>query len=310
MDANRRPVACTVAGSDSGGGAGIQADLLSFAACGVHGASVITAVTAQDTGAVHAIEAISLEMISRQMDAVALDLAPAAWKAGMLPTPEVVAVVAQRLEYHGAERVVVDPVLRATSGASLAAEAALVTLREALLPLALVVTPNLPEAAALSGLPVATPEDVHMAARAIAAMGPPVVVITGGHAAQDEAGGARHAATGRTADDGQSASATVTDLVLDIRGGAPGTFVELTHPRIGGAENRHGTGCSFSAALAAFLARGADPVDAAASASAFVAALLARGPSGVGAGHQPLTHIDPATAAPIVTAPRPPTPVR
>jgi hydroxymethylpyrimidine/phosphomethylpyrimidine kinase len=295
MDTNRRPVACTLAGSDSGGGAGIQADLLSFAACGVHGASVVTAVTAQDTIAVHAIEAISLEMIARQIDAVALDLAPAAWKTGMLPTPEVVAVVAQRLEMYGAERVVVDPVLRATSGASLAADAALVTLREALLPLAMVATPNLPEAAALSGLPVATSEEVRRAARAIAAMGPPVVVITGGHAADDAAGAG-------------ASGALVTDLVLDTRGGGPGTFVELTHPRVPGPD-RHGTGCSFSAALAAFLARGADPVDAAAGASAFVAALLARGPSGVGAGHQPLIHIDPAAAAPLLSAPRPPTPV-
>ncbi|HEV7680076.1 MAG TPA: bifunctional hydroxymethylpyrimidine kinase/phosphomethylpyrimidine kinase [Candidatus Dormibacteraeota bacterium] len=292
MDINRRPVACTVAGSDSGGGAGVQADLLSFAACGVHGASVVTAVTAQDTSAVHAIEAVSLEMVARQIDAVALDLAPAAWKTGMLPTAEIVAVVAQRLEMHGAERVVVDPVLRATSGASLTAGAALVTLRDALLPLALVATPNLPEAAALSGLPVATPDEVRQAARAIAAMGPAVVVITGGHA-----------------DGGGASGAVVTDLVLDTRGGGPGSFVELTHPRVPGPD-RHGTGCSFSAALAAFLARGADPVDAAASASAFVAALLARGPSGVGGGHQPLVHVDPAAAAPLLSAPHPPAPVR
>ena len=273
-----RLVACTVAGSDSGGGAGIQADLLSFAACGVHGASVVTAVTAQDTTAVHAVEPVSLEMVARQIDAVAADLAPAAWKTGMLPTPEIVAVVAQRLEMHGVERLVVDPVLRATSGAQLAADAALITLREALLPLALVVTPNLPEAAALSGLPVSTPDQVRDAARAIATLGPRFVVVTGGHA-----GGAE-----------------VTDTVLDA---ATGEFTLIPPPRLAGPD-RHGTGCSFSAALAAFLARGADPIDAVASASAFVASLLGRDGQGVGSGHQPLAHIDPASAAPLVRAQR------
>src|SRR5258708_24402001 len=142
MSSNLRPVAATVAGSDSGGGAGIQADLLSFAACGVHGASVVTAVTAQDTMAVRGVEVVSLEMVVRQLHPVAADLQPAAWKTGMLPTPEIVAVVAQRLEPYRASRVVVDPVLRASTGAALVADAALVTLREALLPLATVVTPN------------------------------------------------------------------------------------------------------------------------------------------------------------------------
>jgi len=275
-----RPVAGTVAGSDSGGGAGIQADLLSFAACGVHGATVVTAVTAQDTRAVRRVEPVSLETIAAQIDAVAEDLQPLAWKTGMLPTAQIVAVVAQRLELHGVERLVVDPVLRATSGAALADDAALLTLREALLPLALVATPNLPEAAALTGLPVSTPEKVRLAARAIAAMGPRVVVVTGGHAAGE----------------------VVVELVYDA---VSDRFVELTYPRVPGPD-RHGTGCSFSAALAAFLARGADPLDAAASAAAFVASLLLRPPSGVGEGRMPLTHVDPAASAPVVEAPRSP----
>src|SRR5258708_21041967 len=152
MDTSSRPVACTVAGSDSGGGAGIQADLLSFAACGVHGATVVTAVTAQDTRAVHAIEAVSLEMVARQIDAVAIDLQPAAWKTGMLPAPAIVAVVAQRLEMHGAVNLVVDPVLHATSGAALSVDAALATLRGALLPIASVVSANWMEAEARSWL--------------------------------------------------------------------------------------------------------------------------------------------------------------
>jgi hydroxymethylpyrimidine/phosphomethylpyrimidine kinase len=281
MSSNQRPVACTVAGSDSGGGAGIQADLLSFAACGVHGAGVVTAVTAQDTLAVRRVDPVALETVVAQIDAVAGDLEPAAWKTGMLPTPEIVAVVAQRLELHGVERLVVDPVLRATSGAALAADAALDTLRQALLPLALVVTPNLPEASALSGLPVATPAEVRAAAVAIAGLGPRLVVVTGGHGEGE----------------------TVVDLVYDAAGG--GTFVELAHPRVSGPE-RHGTGCSFSAALCAFLARDADPLDAAASASAFVASLLLRPLPGVGHGHQPLVHVAADAAAPLVRAPRAP----
>jgi hydroxymethylpyrimidine/phosphomethylpyrimidine kinase len=217
---------------------------------------------------VHAVEPVSLEMVARQIDAVALDLEPAAWKTGMLPTAEIVAVVAQRLEMHGAVRLVVDPVLRATSGAALGSDAALVALREALLPLALVVTPNWPEAAALAGLPVSSPDDARAAARAIAARGPRFVVVTGGH--------------------GEAGAAEVVDVVYDA---AADAFTPLAHPRIPGGEDRHGTGCSFSAALTAHLARGAEPVEAASLASAFVASLLARGPGGAGGGHAPLVHI-------------------
>jgi hydroxymethylpyrimidine/phosphomethylpyrimidine kinase len=276
METTVRPVACTIAGSDSGGGAGIQADLLSFAACGVHGASVVTAVTAQDTAAVHAVEPISLEMVARQIDAVAMDLQPLAWKTGMLPTPQIVAVVAQRLEMHGAERIVVDPVMRATSGDALASDAALVTLREALLPLAMVVTPNGPEASALSGLPVSNGDEAEVAARAIATLGPRCVVVTGGH---------------------HDGDLWAVDVAYDS---ATDSIARFTHRRVSG--ERHGTGCTFSAALAAFLARGAEPLDAAASASEFVAALLARGRPAVGAGAAPLLHVDPATAAPLVSA--------
>jgi len=281
MSSNPRPVAASVAGSDSGGGAGIQADLLSFAACGVHGATVVAAVTAQDTTRVHAVEPVSLEILARQIDAVATDLRPAAWKTGMLPTPEIVAVTAQRLEMHGAENLVVDPVLRASTGAELASQAALVALREALLPLATVVTPNLAEAAALTGLSIATPAELLAAARAIAGMGPRFVVVTGGH--------------------GDPSDPQVTDLVLEA---ATGTVTPLVHPRLPGPD-RHGTGCSFSAALAAFLARGAEPLDAAASASAYVEAALRRAPEGVGRGAGPLGHLPDDQVAPLVRAPQP-----
>jgi hydroxymethylpyrimidine/phosphomethylpyrimidine kinase len=249
MDTPMRPLACTVAGSDSGGGAGIQADLLSFAACGVRGATVVTAVTAQDSRAVHGFEAVSLEMVARQIDAVAADLQPSAWKTGMLPTPEIVAVVAQRLEMHGVATLCVDPVLRATSGAALSSDACVAALRGALLPLALVITPNWPEASALSGLPVSTRAEAEAAARAIALLGARFVVVTGGHGGGDD----------------------VVDLVYDASADA---FTALTHPRIAGGESRHGTGCSFSAALTAHLARGASVLDAAREASSFVAALL------------------------------------
>lgn len=270
------PVACTVAGSDSSGGAGIQADIRTFAACGVHGASVVVAVTAQSTVAVDAAEAVSLELVARQLDAVAGDLEPAAWKTGMLATADIVGVVVQRLEHWGVERLVVDPVMVSTSGRRLLAEAAVVTLREALLPLALVVTPNLPEARVLLGLEAAGPLDAEEAARALCRLGPRVAILTGGHAGGDE----------------------VVDVVHDS---ATGRTLRLANPRVPGAST-HGTGCTLSAAVTAFLARGLEPLDAAASARAYLQAALLRAPSGIGRGQGPLGHLDPAGAAPALQA--------
>lgn len=271
-----QPVACTIAGSDSGGGAGIQADLLSFAACGVFGCSVITAVTAQNTVGVRGVESVSLDMVARQLDAVAEDLAPVAWKTGMLASPEVVAVVVQRLEHHGAERLVVDPVMVAKSGHRLLGESAVVALREALLPLALVVTPNLPETRALLGRDEGAPLDVEAAARALCDLGPRVAVVKGGHGDGD----------------------VVVDVVHDA---LRGETLSLRHPRVPGSST-HGTGCTFSAAIAAFLARGLEPLDAISSARAYVQDALLRAP-GLGSGHGPLGHVDRAFAAPALTAP-------
>jgi hydroxymethylpyrimidine/phosphomethylpyrimidine kinase len=270
-----QPVACTVAGSDSGGGAGIQADLLSFGACGVYGCSVVVALTAQNTVGVRAVETASLDVIAQQIDAVADDLEPAAWRTGMLATPDIVAVVAQRFEYHGISRLVVDPVMVAKSGDRLLTEAAVVALREALLPLALIVTPNLPETRVLLGLDRGDALDPEVAARRLCERGPRLAVVKGGHATGDE----------------------VVDVVHDS---LTGTTVSLRYPRVAGSST-HGTGCTLSAAIAAFLARGVEPIDAVASARAYLQAALLRAP-GLGHGHGPLGHLDPAGAAPVVRA--------
>ena len=269
------PVVCTIAGSDSGGGAGIQADLKTFVACGVYGCSVIVALTAQDTVGVRAVEPVSLQMVAAQFDAVAEDLDPVAWKTGMLGSPQTIGVVAQRIEQHGVETLVVDPVMVAKSGDPLLDEAAVVTLREALLPLALVVTPNLPEAGVILEHEV-DPAGAADAARSLCELGPRLAVVKGGHAAGD----------------------VVVDVVHDAESGRT---VELRHPRVPGSST-HGTGCTLSAAIAAFLGRGVAPLDAVASARAYVQEALLRAP-GIGAGHGPLGHLDPDCAAPVVAAP-------
>lgn len=268
-----QPVAGTIAGSDSGGGAGIQADLKTFAACGVFGCSVIVALTAQNTVGVRGVEVVSLEMVARQIDAVAEDLEPAAWKTGMLATAEVAAVVAQRLEFHGVERLVVDPVMVAKSGDRLLSEAATVALRAALLPVALVVTPNLPETRVLLGMAADAPVDAVTAARALCALGPRVAVVKGGH--------------------------TDGDVVVDtVHDAASQTTLALRHARVPGSST-HGTGCTLSAAIAAFLARGVEPLDAVVSARSYLQEALLRAP-GLGHGHGPLGHLDAGVAAPVI----------
>ena len=267
------PVACTIAGSDSGGGAGIQADLKTFAACGVYGASCVVALTAQNTVGVRRVEAASLEMVADQIDAVAEDLAPAAWKTGMLATPDVIAVVVGRVEHHGITHLVVDPVMVAKSGDRLLTEAAVVTLREALLPHALVVTPNVPEARVLLGLHADATVDMLHVERRLCTLGPRVAVVKGGHVPGDD----------------------VVDVVYDS---LDDRALTLRHPRVPGTST-HGTGCTLSAAIAAFLARGVEPLDAIASARAYLQAALERAP-GIGHGHGPLGHVDTAAAAPIL----------
>jgi hydroxymethylpyrimidine/phosphomethylpyrimidine kinase len=265
-------VACTIAGSDSGGGAGIQADLKTFAALGVHGASAVVALTAQNTVGVRAVEAASPGMVAAQIDAIAEDLAPAAWKTGMLAHAEIIDTVVSRLRHHRARRLVVDPVMVAKSGDRLLDMEAVGVMLQRLLPMALVLTPNLPEAATLTGRTVESPEEARRAARDLSRLGPRLVVVKGGHAGGDP----------------------VVDVVYDA---ATQEWFELSAPRVPGTST-HGTGCTFSAAIAAHLARGLAPVDAIGRAREYLQATLRWAP-GLGHGHGPLGHLGPPGDAPI-----------
>jgi hydroxymethylpyrimidine/phosphomethylpyrimidine kinase len=250
------PAVLSIAGSDSGGGAGIQADLKAFARCGVHGMTAITAITAQSTVGVEAIEAVAPEMIVAQVGAVAEDIGVAAVKIGMLGTVETVEAVVEALRFVGDAPVVIDPVMVAESGAVLLDEAARSALVERLLPLATVVTPNIPEARVLSG---GSERDSQAdLAREVRALGPHAVVVTGGH------------------------SERVIDLFFDGRESAeiPGE----RHPD--GAA--HGSGCTHSSALAAHLALGYSPLEAARKAREIAAAAVASGLREIGAGPGPV----------------------
>ena len=218
-------IALTIAGSDSGGGAGIQADLKTFSALGVYGASVITALTAQNTRGVQGIHDVPPAFIARQIDSIFSDLAIDAVKIGMLSRPEAIEAVADGLARHGVETVVLDPVMVATSGDRLLAPEAVDRLRRTLIPKALILTPNLPEAAALLDEPVAADEAaMRRYAERLLALGPRAVLIKGGHA-----GGAES-----------------IDIFLD----AAGPMQRFAAPRVG-TRNTHGTGCTLSAAVAA-----------------------------------------------------------
>jgi hydroxymethylpyrimidine/phosphomethylpyrimidine kinase len=222
-------VALTIAGSDSGGGAGIQADLRAFATLGVHGAAAITALTAQNTRGVFGLWPVEPAFVAQQIDVVAEDLAVAATKTGMLVSAEIVEIVADRIAFHHLTPLVVDTVLLSTSGAALLEPNAIEMLRTRLLPLATVVTPNLAEAEVLSGLRVTTITEMQEAARRIHALGPANVVVKGGHLGETEA---------------------AVDLLFDGI-----EMVELRGPRLTNL-NRHGTGCTFASAIAAGLAQG------------------------------------------------------
>lgn len=260
------PIALTIAGSDSSGGAGIQADLKTFTALGVYGASVITALTAQNTRGVSAIHAVPDAFISAQLDAVASDLAVRATKTGMLNDGAVVRAVAEGVQRHGLGALVVDPVMVATSGDVLLREDAVAAVCSLLLPLATVITPNLAEAAHLLGQPLACDEE-HMEAqgRALLAFGPGAVLMKGGHGAGTEA--------------------------VDILIGRDGPMLRLSLPRID-TRNTHGTGCTLSAAIAARLAMGDTLEDAVRAAKKFVhAGLVAAVGQRIGAGSGPVDHL-------------------
>jgi len=258
----RRPRALTIAGSDSGGGAGIQADLKTFTAFGVYGASVITAVTAQNTVGVRAIHEIPPEVVAAQMDAVLEDIDPDAAKTGMLSSAAIIEAVADRLRAHSFGLLVIDPVMVAKSGDALLRPEAVRALRELLLPLATVVTPNAPEATVLSGVEVHDAESAREAARRIYALGPALVIVKGGHL------------------DGERSD----DLVFDGR-----SFEVLSGRRIA-TPHTHGTGCTFSAAITAGLARGLAPIDAAREARVYLQGAIEHAEP-LGAGHGPVNHL-------------------
>jgi hydroxymethylpyrimidine/phosphomethylpyrimidine kinase len=254
-------VALTIAGSDSGGGAGIQADLKTFSALGVYGASAITAVTAQDTQHVYGIVELEPAFVAQQIDAVAGDLGVDVAKTGMLSSAGIIEAVADRLRHWNVPLVVVDPVMVAKGGDRLLREDAVTALRTQLLPLATVVTPNLPEAEVLVGHSLSSWEDIRGAAEQIAGYGARNVVIKGGHGEGD----------------------VVTDLLFDGK-----DFREFSAKRVV-TTSTHGTGCTFASALAATLVKGETMPLSVASAKAYVTKAL-QNAYPLGRGHGPVHH--------------------
>jgi hydroxymethylpyrimidine/phosphomethylpyrimidine kinase len=257
--------ALTIAGSDSGGGAGIQADLKTFAALGVFGTSAVTALTAQNTVRVEGVYAIPADFVARQIDAVMKDIGTNATKTGMLANRQIIETVADKIREYGLKPVVVDPVMMAKSGDPLLEPEARNALISSLLPLATVVTPNLPEAEILCGFAVTDIESMRRAAQAIHALGPRCVVVKGGH----------------LRDPGSS-----IDLFYDGQ-----HFEELSEKRVD-SRNTHGTGCTFASAIAARLALGDAMLDAARAAKRYVTSILAASARlQIGHGHGPMNHM-------------------
>ena len=257
----RPPTAMTIAGSDSGGGAGIQADLKTFAALGVYGTSALTAITAQNTLGVTSIHEIPTDLIAAQIQAIISDIGADVVKTGMLSSSAIIETVAQELRRHTVTRLVVDPVMVAKGGDRLLREDAVDALRTSLLALATVITPNMPEAEVLTGIAVRTPKDASEAARRIVAMGANSVVVKGGHLSDGDA----------------------VDTFYDGQ-----ALREFRAQRID-TKNTHGTGCTFASAIAAGLAKGLALEEAVAQAKAYVTEAI-RANLDVGQGHGPLNH--------------------
>jgi hydroxymethylpyrimidine/phosphomethylpyrimidine kinase len=252
--------ALTIAGSDSGGGAGIQADLKTFAALGVYGTSAITAITAQNTVGVTQVLALSPKLVAAQIDAVIGDIGAHALKTGMLANRPIIEAVAAKLQEHDLRNFILDPVMVATSGDLLIEKKAVASIRSRLIPLALVVTPNIPEAEQLVGIKLRTPKEIEEAARRIINMGAKNVVIKGGHR-----------------------QGPAIDIFYDGKG-----FHALSAARIR-TRNTHGTGCTFSAAITAYIARGETAAAAVVLAKKYVHAAIRAGFM-IGAGHSPVHH--------------------
>jgi len=254
-------VALTIAGSDSSGGAGVQADLKTFAAHGVYGLSAITAVTAQSTIGVTASAALSAELVTAQIEAVVSDIAPHAAKTGMLPNGAVIEAVAAAIDDLQIPLLVVDPVMIAKSGDRLMDDEAVGVLKSELIRRAFLVTPNVPEAETLAGIRIDDEESRHEAVRRILALGPTAVILKGGHLPSPE----------------------IVDLLYDGH-----RFTEFRTERVPG-RNTHGTGCTFAAALTAHLALGHQLADAVPQAQRYVAGAI-RGAPMLGRGHGPMDH--------------------
>jgi len=254
----RLPVALTIAGSDSGGGAGIQADLKTFAALGVHGTSAITAITAQNTVGVTDVLEIPPELVVAQIDAVVLDIGVAAAKTGMLSSARIIEAVAGAVRRHDIMLLVVDPVMVAKGGARLLRDDAVDALRTILLPLAAVITPNLPEAGVLLGRSIITLDERREAAEELVRLGARAAVVKGGHAEGD-----------------------AVDVYSDGH-----ELIELSAARID-TQNTHGSGCTFSAAITSYLAMGLSTADAVRRAKAFISSAIEFSIE-VGKGHGPV----------------------
>jgi hydroxymethylpyrimidine/phosphomethylpyrimidine kinase len=257
-------IAVTIAGSDSGGGAGIQADLKTFSALGVYGASVIAALTAQNTKGVTAIHDVPPDFVTAQIDAVFSDLAVNAVKIGMLSNPQTIIAVASGLRKYRQDKIVLDPVMVAASGDRLLVPEAIETLRRELIPQALIITPNLPEAAALLEAPIARTEtEMREQGEKLLALGARAVLVKGGH--------------------GEGAESV--DVLIE-----PHAVVRLASERIA-TQNTHGTGCTLSSAIAAGLAKGLDLAEAVRQAKAYVTAAIAASDTlAIGHGHGPVHH--------------------
>jgi len=263
------PVVLAIAGSDSGGGAGIQADLKAIAACGGYGATAVTALTAQNTLGVQGVFGVPAEFVAQQIDSVMQDIGADVWKIGMLGNVEIIECVAERALRYNVEKLVLDPVMVAKGGDRLLRDDASDALRRILVPRALLVTPNHHEAGALADLTIDTIEDMHEAAMVIHSFGARNVLVKGG--------------------DLPGAGQQSLDVLFDGNG-----YRVFSAPRIA-SKNTHGTGCTLASAIAAGLARGVVLEDSIANAKAYVGRAITGGAElGIGGGHGPLQHF-PAT---------------
>lgn len=260
----KTPIALTIAGSDSGGGAGIQADLKTFSALGVYGACIITALTAQNTREVRAIKDVPPDFIETQIDTVFDDIEVDAVKIGMLSSVAIIEAVERGLRRHRPKWIVLDPVMVAKSGDALLAEEAVAALRERLLPMADILTPNLPEAEKLLGCdPIRDEAGMEAAARALLSLGPKAVLMKGGHLPNGDS----------------------VDLFHD------GRHVHRLPAKRIVTQNTHGTGCTLSSAIAAYLARGFEPAKAVEAAKSYIASAIAAADAlAIGHGHGPVHH--------------------